>query len=72
MNLNLSPDLVSCSQAASAIFAAVPIEEAIVMQHETEGPYALDAELSCMADLYNAIATVCADGFITAFSKTSF
>lgn len=44
VNLNLSPGLINCEQAASAIFSAVPIEEAIVMQHETEGPYALDAE----------------------------
>ncbi len=44
INLNLSPNLINCEQAASAIFATIPIEAAVVMQYETQGPYALSAE----------------------------
>jgi L-fucose mutarotase len=44
VSLNLSPGLVSCLQVLTALVTAVPIESAAVMQYETTGPYALQAE----------------------------
>jgi len=44
VSLNLSPGLVTCPQVLEALVAAIPIEAAAVMQYETTGPYALQAE----------------------------
>ena len=44
VNLNLSPGVVSCTQALEALVTAVPIEAAAVMQYATTGPYALDGD----------------------------
>lgn len=41
VSLNLSPGLVSCTQALEAIVWATPIEEAAVMQTNKTGPWAM-------------------------------
>jgi L-fucose mutarotase len=41
VNLNLSPGVVSCTQALDALLSAIPVEAANVMQYATTGPYAL-------------------------------
>jgi L-fucose mutarotase len=46
VSLNLSPGLVNVSQVLEAIVSAVPIEDAIVMEPLTSGPYALNSEPS--------------------------
>ncbi len=50
VSLNLSPGLVSATQALEAIVSAVPIEEATVMEPVKSGPYALDKDPSIWAD----------------------
>lgn len=44
VNLNLSPELVTCPQVLEALVTAIPIEAAYVMQYATAGPYALKAD----------------------------
>ena len=41
VNLNLSPGLITCTQALQALVSAIPIEGAAVMQTLKEGPYAM-------------------------------
>lgn len=41
VSLNLSPGVVTCTQALEALVWAIPIEAAAVMQYATDGPYAL-------------------------------
>ncbi len=42
--LNLSPGLISCTDALHALLTAIPIEDAAVMQYATEGPNSLKAD----------------------------
>ncbi|MEX0774262.1 MAG: RbsD/FucU family protein [Phycisphaeraceae bacterium] len=44
VSLNLSPGVVTCTQALSALLAAVPVEAANTMGYATTGPYALSAD----------------------------
>jgi L-fucose mutarotase len=44
VNLNLSPGLVTCTQALEALLSAIPVEAAHVMAYATTGPYALSTE----------------------------
>ncbi|MCA9177923.1 MAG: RbsD/FucU family protein [Planctomycetales bacterium] len=41
VSLNLMPGVVTCDQVLKAILSAIPIERAMTMMYETEGPYAL-------------------------------
>jgi L-fucose mutarotase len=50
VSLNLSPGLVNATQVLEAIVSAVPIEEAVVMEPVTSGPYALKSEPSIWFD----------------------
>ena len=50
VSLNLTPGLISATQALEAIVSAVPIEEATVMQPVASGPYALSSEPSIWSD----------------------
>ena len=56
VSLNLSPGVVSATQALEAIVSAVPIEEATVMEPVKSGPYALDKEPSIWADFQRILA----------------
>lgn len=44
VNLNLSPDVITCTQALEALMDAVPIESATIMDTAKEGPYAMSTE----------------------------
>lgn len=44
VSLNLSPGVVSCTQALEALVTAVPLEAAQTMMYQTTGPYALAAD----------------------------
>ena len=44
VHLNLSPGVISVTQALEALLSSVPIEAAAVMDYPAEGPYALDAD----------------------------
>lgn len=44
VSLNLSPGLVSCDQVLKALLSAIPVEAAMTMQTEADGPYALDGD----------------------------
>ena len=50
VNVNLSPGLVDCVQVLRALVSAIPIEDAVVMQYATSGPYALKSEPDIWAD----------------------
>ncbi|WP_432797846.1 RbsD/FucU family protein [Poriferisphaera sp. WC338] len=57
INLNLSPGLVSCTDALDAILSAVPIEAAHVMQYASEGPYALEQDPEIWQDFRKLLPT---------------
>jgi len=44
VSMNLTPGLITCDQALRALLSAIPIEAAMTMQTETDGPYALDGD----------------------------
>lgn len=44
VSLNLSPGVISCTQALEAILSVTPIEAAHVMDYASTGPYGLDAD----------------------------
>ena len=44
VHLNLSPGVVSATQALTALLSAVPVEAAAVMDYPSDGPYALESD----------------------------
>jgi L-fucose mutarotase len=44
VSLNLSPGVVTCTQALEALVTAIPIEAAFTMMYEKTGPYALKTD----------------------------
>lgn len=44
VSLNLSPGIVDCVQVLAALASAIPIEAAVVMRPEREGPYAMEED----------------------------
>lgn len=50
VNLNLTPGLVSCTQALEALLSAVPIERAQVMEPMKTGQYAMKNDPPIWAD----------------------
>jgi L-fucose mutarotase len=44
VHLNLSPGVISVTQALAALLSAVPIEAAAVMDYPNDGPYSLEAD----------------------------
>lgn len=64
VHLNLSPGVISATQALEALLSSVPIEAAAVMDYPAEGPYALDADPPIWAEfqsLLQASASPCDD-----------
>lgn len=55
VSLNLSPGIVDCVHVLQALAAAIPIEEAAVMQYATSGPYALESEPEIWSDFRAAL-----------------
>lgn len=50
VNLNLSPDVITCTQALDALVDAVPIESATIMDTAKEGPYAMSSQPDIWAE----------------------
>src|SRR3954470_4635439 len=44
VSLNLSPGVVTCSQALSALLSAVPVDAVHTMMYTADDPYTLDAD----------------------------
>ena len=55
VHLNLSPGLVTCTQALDAVLTAVPVESATVMAYATTGPYALHQDPPIWAEFRDAL-----------------
>lgn len=62
VNLNLSPGLVSGTQALEALLSAIPVESAAVMGYAKSGPYGLKAEPTIWAEYRQQLKQV---GFTT-------
>ena len=56
VSLNLSPGVVTCTQALAAVLSAIPIEAANTMMYETTGPYALKEDPPVWAEFRKALA----------------
>lgn len=54
--LNLSPGVVSCTQALEAVVSAVPVQGAYVMSPATEGPFALKEDPPVWGDFRRILA----------------
>jgi len=55
ISLNLSPGVVSCSQALAAVLSAIPVEAINTMMYEKTGPYALAEDPPVWADYRRVI-----------------
>jgi L-fucose mutarotase len=56
VSLNLSPGIVTCTQALAALVSAIPIEAANTMMYETTGPYALKEDPPVWAEFRKVLA----------------
>jgi L-fucose mutarotase len=66
VSLNLMPGLVSATQALEAIVSAVPIEDAIIMQPVSSGPYALMEDPPIWADFRSILGS---SGYVQPLNK---
>ncbi len=55
VHMNLTPGLISSTQALEAVLSAVPIEAATVMQYHTSGPYAMSQDPPIWAEFRKAL-----------------
>ena len=58
VSLNLTPGVISCTQALEAIVSAVPVEAAHVMAYATTGPYALPGDPPIWKEFSSILSTV--------------
>ena len=72
VSLNLSPGVVTCDQALSALLSAIPVEAVHVMQTEPDGPYALGGDPPVWADYRATIAAAGLDLPLTEVDKWGF
>lgn len=72
VSMNLSPGIITCSQALRAVLSAVPIEAVYTMDYEREGPYALSEDPPVWTE-YRSIITELGIGLkLNALEKWSF
>ena len=72
VNLNLSPGLVTCTQALEALLSAIPVEAAHVMAYATTGPYALSAEPPIWQEFRTMLNTLKSDVKLEPIERFAF
>lgn len=72
VSLNLTPGVISATQALQAIAAAVPIEAAAVMQTLKDGPYAMTEDPPIWAEFQRILADAGADTKLQQIERFAF
>ncbi|MBI1374200.1 MAG: transporter [Phycisphaera sp.] len=72
VSLNLTPGVVSCTQALEALLTAIPVEEANTMMYQTEGEYALSEDPPIWADYRRIIKAAKLGIELTPIEKWAF